>query len=326
MASKRHFISGITGQDGIFLTLEILKNESSPLILGTSRSDKSIFNFISKLKHLDLNINTKDISIKKVNLEDKIETKSIIKNFEPDIVYNLSGPSSVYDSLLNPDQFRNSIENIFYNILAASVDLNSRPTIYQSSSSEMFSSRNSPPFDENSAFESRSPYGDGKLGIYNQLDRFRERNEIKIVNGIMFNHDSEFRSNKFLIPKIVKSAFNIKNNKQKKIFIGSFDIIRDWSYAGDVSSAIYLLSKLGKSEDYVIGSGKGTSIRELVKLIFLKFDLEYEHYVFEDNSLLRKSDPKVVISNPKKINELTGWHAKVKIEEIIEKYINYNLL
>ena len=326
MTSKKHFISGITGQDGVFLTLEILKNESNPIILGTSRNEKSIVNFYSKLKYKDLNINLENVNIKKSNLEDLHETKVIIKNFKPDIVYNLSGPSSVYDSFSNPDKFKKSIESIFYNILQACVDLDPKPTIFQPSSSEMFSNKNELPFNENSFFESRSPYGEAKLKIHSELVKLRKKHHITVVNGILFNHESEFRPDNFLLPKLINSAFNIKHNNQKRVVIGSLDIVRDWSYAGDVASAIYLISKLGKNEDFVIGSGKGTSTRELVKNVFLNFNLDYKDYVLEDSSILRKNDPRKIICNPNKIYEHTGWTTKVNIEDIILKYINLNFL
>ena len=137
----------------------------------------------------------------------------------------------------------------------------------------------------------------------------------------MFNHESEFRKNNYLFMKIINSAINIKKGKQNFLEIGSLDYIRDWSYAGDIADGIFQIATKGSEFSYVLGSGEGTSIGTVVETAFNFLDLDFENYLKIDSSILRPNDPKVIVSNPKKINNQLGWKTQFKVEDIIEKII-----
>ena len=141
----------------------------------------------------------------------------------------------------------------------------------------------------------------------------------------MFNHESEFRSNEFLIMKIISEAINIKNNKSSNLVLGSLDYIRDWSYAGDIVEAMYLIVNHGKSYDYVLGSGVGTSIKEIVNYIFEYFNLDWQNYLIIDKELLRDNDPIKVVSNPAKIKSELNWQNKIDIYNLLDKCIESRL-
>ena len=121
-----------------------------------------------------------------------------------------------------------------------------------------------------------------------------------IYSGIMFNHESQFREDRYLFMKIINGAIDIKSKKLNKLTVGSLDYVRDWSYAGDISKAIYAITNKGISNTYVIGSGKGNSIKTVIEIIFDNFDLNFDKYIDVDETLIRKGDPISIISNPKK--------------------------
>ena len=135
----------------------------------------------------------------------------------------------------------------------------------------------------------------------------------------MFNHESEFRDEEYLIMKIINSAANIKNGASENLTVGSLDLIRDWSYAGDVAEAIYKINNKENSEDYVIGSGQGNSIRNIVEIVFNYFSIDWKEYVNEDPVFLRSGDPNSIVANPSKIKKELGWNTRISLEEILIK-------
>ena len=176
-------------------------------------------------------------------------------------------------------------------------------------------------YDESSKMIPNSPYAEGKYLNHLKVKKFRESFDWNIYSGIMFNHESEFRKNNYLFMKIINSAINIKKGKQNFLEIGSLDYIRDWSYAGDIADGIFQIATKGSEFSYVLGSGEGTSIGTVVETAFNFLDLDFENYLKIDSSILRPNDPKVIVSNPKKINNQLGWKTQFKVEDIIEKII-----
>ncbi len=318
---NKHLITGITGQDGIFLTSIILNNNPNDLVIGISRDQKNK-EFFNKLKIISSEkVNSNNIKILNSNLENKNEVNSLIKKTSPDFIYNLTGPSSVYKSMLNNDDTYEKITIIFDNLINAVINNNSC-NFFQASSSEMFDLSENP-LDENSKFKTRSPYAEAKLHVHEYIQKIKSNYEINISSGIMFNHESEFRNDEYLIMKIIKNAILISKKKEDNLKIGSVDIIRDWSYAGDMADAIFKINNINNCEDYVIGSGKGNKIELILDIVFEHFNLDWKDFVTIDNSLLRKGDPKSIVSNPKKIYEDTGWKAQTSLEQIIKKCINF---
>ena len=312
---KNILITGITGQDGVFLTSEILKNNSNLNIYGVSRGKNNSL-FFDKLNTL-IKASTDSIKLLNVDLNDYEETKKLIQDTKPDFVYNLTGPSSVYDSLKNPSVTKSLIINIFDNLTKAIIEESLFPNFYQASSSEMFGIDNGKKLDEESKFNPNSPYAEAKLDNHFNVLKLAEKYEWNIFSGIMFNHESQFREDNYLFMKIINGAINIKNKKIDKLTLGSLDYVRDWSYAGDTSKAIYKITNEGKSNTYVIGSGKGHQIKNIVEIVFDRFNLDVTKYIDIDESLIRKGDPKSIVSNPLKIQEELNWSSEVSFENLV---------
>jgi len=312
---KNILITGITGQDGVFLTSEILKNDPNLNIYGISRKKNNSL-FLNKLNTL-IKTSTESIKLLNVDLNNYEETKKLIQDTRPDFVYNLTGPSSVYDSLKNPSETKSLIENIFDNLTKSIIEESLFSNFYQASSSEMFGIDDGKKLNEGSNFNPNSPYAEAKLENHFKVLKLSEKYEWKIFSGIMFNHESQFREDNYLFMKIINGAINIKNKKIDKLTLGSLDYIRDWSYAGDTCKAIYKIINEGRSSSYVIGSGKGHKIKNIIEIVFDRFNLDINKYIDIDESLIRKGDPKSIVSNPLKIQEELNWSTKVSFENLV---------
>ena len=195
---------------------------------------------------------------------------------------------------------------------------------FQASSSEMFSNANNQNLDEKSNFGPRSPYSEAKLQNHQKTIEYWKTYNWKIYSGIMFNHESEFRGEDYLFMKIINSARLIKFKKLKKFTVGSLDYQRDWLFAGDVVKAITKIMNNGKDYNYVIGSGEANSIHNLIEIVFEYFDLKWEKYINVDPSLLRKNDPKIICSNPKKLMSELNWKNEYSFEKLVHRCITKN--
>ena len=163
-----------------------------------------------------------------------------------------------------------------------------------------------------------------KLNVHNSVKKLRIKYEWPIVSGIMFNHESEFREDKYLYMKIVNFAIKTKKNETKEpLMLGSLEYRRDWSYAQDITQAAIMMLRSENKNDYVLGSGGSYSIQEIVEIVFNSFDLNWNKYIHIDPSLLREGDPQEIISDPSKIKNELGWSTTTSIENVIEKIINF---
>lgn len=315
---KKVLVTGITGQDGIFLTKKLLQNHKNIQIIGTTRNPKNKISFFNNLNRNNSSMtNTESVSLVDLDLLNLQDTSNFISKFNPDYVVNLSGPSSVYKSF-NNSLIPESICKIFDNLTTALINNNLFPNFYQASSSEIFEGSKGK-INENSEFGPKSPYAIAKLKNHNKVFELRDEFDWNIYSGIMFNHESEFRRDDYLIMKIIQSAINIKNNKKNKLVLGSTSYIRDWSYSEDIANAIYQIILDGKMGSYVIGSGVGHQISDMLNIVFNYLDLNWEEFVQVDKSLLRSGDPESIISDPTRINRELSWETKVTFEEMVMK-------
>ena len=319
---QKIFITGITGQDGVFLTSKLLKDKKVK-VYGSSRKFNNS-SFYKKLEKLNIG-SDENLFISKLNLLNVDELSKFIEDIKPDAIVNLSGPSSVYKSLGDEGKSHDEIVSIFDNIIEA-VKINSlNPTIFQASSSEMFKSSDLGIFDESSELEGLTPYAEAKVSNHKKSINLNENDGWKIHSGIMFNHESEFRDEAYLIMQIINSAKKIIRDKGGTFNIGSMDLIRDWSFAGDISEAILKIITEGKSNSYVIGSGIGTSVKKVVEIIFKYFDLEYEEFLVLDPSLNREKNTYKIVSNPLKIKQELNWKSIMSIEDLVVRCIEKKL-
>jgi len=315
---KKHLITGITGQDGIFLTSEILNDNENTKIIGISRN-KNTETFYKNLSKLNLkNLDSVEIIDADLNNSDKVE--SLLSSIKPDFVYNLTGPSSPYESIENPEKYK-QIENIFNNLVNGLIKNKNFCNFYQASSSEMFLGSNTNKLDEKSDFGPKTPYAFSKLENHNKIMQLREEYGWKIFSGIMFNHESEYRKDNYLFMKIINTAKEIKENKKEILTIGSLFYKRDWSFAGDVTKAIYKIINFAKDGSYVIGSGKENTIEDIITIVFDYFEINKEERVVIDESLLREGDSNYIVSNPSKIKSELSWETKLSFEDLILRCI-----
>ena len=213
------------------------------------------------------------------------------------------------------------ITNIFENLVSSLVENNNLCNFFQASSSEMFDYKLNERLDEDSEMKPNSPYAVGKLQNHERVIQLSEKHNWNITSGIMFNHESEFRNDSYLISKVIITAQKIRKKQANELIVGSLDYVRDWSFAGDIADAIFTLNTNNSDKDYVIGSGLGHTIGELVEIIFKFFELDVSDFIKIDNSLLREGDPISKISNPKKIFEEFGWKAETNFENFVTRCI-----
>lgn len=320
----KYLITGITGQDGIYLTNLILKSDNKNSILGITRSNDRN-SFFNNLRYINNEVALDNVNLVSVNLLNKNEVHNLVQSYKPNYIINLSGPSSVYGSYENPELSVNSINNIFENLTSACLKLDFFPKFFQPSSSEMFKDSGGLKLTESSEFKPLSPYAKAKYQIHSNISNMRNQYEWNISSGILFNHESEFRKNEYLFMKIIINAIKIKKHESDKITIGSLELVRDWSYAKDIAEAILFITNGDEGDDYVIGSGKGHTISDLVEIVFDYFDLDFTEFIHIDNKLLREGTPKIIVSNPEKIKNKLGWKTKTSFHELIEKCILFKL-
>jgi GDPmannose 4,6-dehydratase len=249
----------------------------------------------------------------------------MVMNFLTDVrpaqIYNMSGPSSVYKSYKKPTKARYEIETIFDNLTKSLVKLKFFPKLFQASSSEMFGPLSHSSLTEEDPLEPISPYAKAKLANHKKVDSLRQKYDWEIYSGILFNHESQFRNDNYLLKKIINSAKQISEKKEKKITLGSLDYQRDWTFAEDTVEAILKITNSNTKQDFVIGSGEIHSINEMANVVFEYFNLELEKYVHIDSNLLRTNDPIVVGSSPNKLIALTEWKKVTSFENMIYKTI-----
>lgn len=319
MVKQNILITGISGQDGIFLANRILSNDSKNFnIYGISRQNPSItINKIKSLGSYDKNLN-----IINTDLTDPSNVLNLIRDINPSQVFNLSGPSSVYDSIKNANYFETTINKIFDNLTNACVQLENFPVFFQACSSEMFSNKNSMPLDEKSIFDPRTPYAKAKYETFDKVNKLKEDFDWNIKSGIMFNHESEFRDSDYLFMKILKAAKLIKSNKQDYLELGSTEVCRDWSFAGDIADAIFLMNQSLDNSNYVIGSGEATSINELIEMASSVCGVNLKKHIVINPSLLRPGDPKTIVSDPTLIRESLNWSPECSLYDLLQRIYN----
>ena len=313
-------ITGISGQDGIFLTNKLLESHNNIEIYGTSR-DYNEKKFLANLESVSKNKNFSKVNVQNIDLLNSNSVENMVSEIKPDFLFNLSGPSSVYESLINPN-IKKEIVQIFDNLVNAGLRNNHFFKFFQASSSEMFNQHDNKKLNENSNFNPISPYAEGKLIVHEKIQTIKNEYSWLISSGIMFNHESEFRNNDYLFMKIIKNAIDIKNGHKNSFTVGSLDLVRDWSFAGDFAEAIHLICLEGNGENFVIGSGVGHSIGELIKIIFEYFNLDPKEFIQLNSNNLRPGDPKEIISDPSKIKKKLNWEVKLGFEDLILRCIS----
>lgn len=313
---KKALICGISGQDGAYLAKFLLMKGYE--VFGGSR-DATTNNF-GNLKRLNV---FDDLKLVSINLTDFRSTLQTINKIKPDEIYNLSGQSSVGLSFDQPIETFESICIGTLNLLEAIRFCDTTIKFYNAGSSECFGNSPNEICDENTLFKPKSPYGIAKASAHWQVANYREAYNLFAVNGVLFNHESPLRPERFVTQKVVKAVADIAQGKLQKLEVGNIDIIRDWGWAPDYVEAMWLMLQQETPEDFVISTGIGHSLREFIQLAFKCVNLEMDDYLTINQLFFRPTDLQYVVGNPQKARNVLGWSSNHDLEWIVnEMYSN----
>ena len=305
---KKALLTGITGQDGSYLT-ELLLSKGYE-VYGIIRRSSSFHT--GRIDHLYKDPHDQP-TLKLIygDLTDGGSLSTILNDIRPDEVYNLGAQSHVRVSFDQPIYTANVDALGTLRLLEAIRTLNHPVKFYQASSSEMYGQVVETPQTEKTPFYPRSPYGCAKVYSFWQTVNYREAYDLFACNGILFNHESPRRGETFVTRKITRAATRIKLVLQEKLYLGNLDAKRDWGFAGDYVEAMWLMLQQDKPDDYVIATGQTHSVREFLDEVFGSLDLDWNEYVEIDPRYYRPTEVDFLLGDPGKARKVLNWQPKV---------------
>ena len=320
---KRALITGITGQDGSYLTEFLL--EKGYEVYGIIRRSSS-FN-TNRIDHIYQDPHEKNIRLHLVHgdLQDASSLNRIIKTVKPDEVYNLGAQSHVRVSFDIPEFTSESVAMGTLRLLEAIRDSGVHTKFYQASSSEMFGKVREIPQKETTPFYPRSPYAAAKVYAYWITVNYREAYKMFACNGILFNHESPRRGETFVTRKITQALARIKHGVQDKLFLGNLDAKRDWGFAGDYAEAMWLMLQQENPEDYVIATGRTHSVKEFLTEAFSYVGMDWQKYVKIDQRYFRPTEVDVLIGDASKARKKLKWKPKVTFKQLVRLMVDADM-
>lgn len=313
--SQRALICGISGQDGAYLAKFLL--DKGYEVYGTSR-DAQVTSF-ANLNALGILSRVRVVSMALTDFRSVLQT---IKHVQPTEIYNLAGQSSVGLSFEQPVETLESISTGTLNLLESIRLLNIDVSFYNASSGECFGDTGELAADENTAFKPRSPYAVAKCAAYWQVASYRDAYRLRCCSGIMFNHESPLRQERFVTQKIVRAASRIANGASDTLRLGNLEIERDWGWAPDYVQAMWLMLQQTTCEDFVIATGESHSLSSFVDIAFSACGLDWRRHVVVDSSLLRPSDPRLSRANPERARKKLGWTATKRMPDVVRAMLD----
>ncbi len=314
MNNKTALICGIRGQDGSYLA-ELLLSKGYE-VWGTSRDIGSgNFNNLSFLGIQD------KVHLISMNTTDFISVFRVINEISPDEIYNLSGQSSVGLSFDQPKETIESIVLGMLNILEVMRENKKMVRIYHAGSSECFGDTKNKPANENTPFEPLSPYAIAKTTASMLVKNYRSAYGMHASNGILFNHESVLRPERFVTQKILHTAKRIYEGSSEKLSLGRIDIARDWGWAPEYVKAMWIMLQQDKSDDYVIATGVTTTLEDFIGQVFGFYNLDWQEHTSYSKTLFRPLDIQNSCADPSKAEKLLGWSARVKMPDLIDNLI-----
>ncbi|WP_026104079.1 GDP-mannose 4,6-dehydratase [Anabaena sp. PCC 7108] len=327
MQPKRALITGITGQDGSYLSEFLLEQgyEVHGIIRRTSTFNTDRIDHIYEDPHKE----GVKLLLHYGDLTDGTTLRRILEEVKPTEIYNLGAQSHVRVSFDSPEYTVDAVGMGTLRLLEAIRDYQQRTGIqvrfYQAGSSEMYGLVQAVPQSETTPFYPRSPYACAKVYAHWQTVNYRESYDLFACNGILFNHESPRRGETFVTRKITRAVARIFAGKQKNIYMGNLDAKRDWGYAKDYVKAMWLMLQQDKPDDYVIATGETHSVKEFLELAFGYVDLKWEDYVEFDERYLRPSEVDLLIGDPTKAQQILGWKPSVTFKELVALMVEGDL-
>jgi GDPmannose 4,6-dehydratase len=310
---KKALVTGITGQDGSYLTEFLLKKGYE--VWGIIRRSSSFHT--GRIDHLYKDPHEKPrLRLVYGDLTDGGNLFTIMSELQPDEVYNLAAQSHVKVSFEMPIYTVNTAVLGTLRLLEALRAMKNPPRFYQASSSEMYGKVVEIPQTEKTPFYPRSPYGCAKVYSYWQTINYREAYNIFACNGILFNHESPRRGETFVTRKITRAATRIKLGLQDKLYLGNLEAKRDWGYAGDYVEAMWLMLQQDKPDDYVVAMGENHTVREFVEEVFKCLDMDWQKYVEVDPKYFRPTEVDQLLGDSTKARKVLGWQPKVSFRDL----------
>lgn len=315
---KKALICGVSGQDGAYISRLLL--DKGYEVFGGSRDAST--NSFKNLNRLGLREAIQTVSI---NISDFRSTLQTINRVRPDEIYNLSGQSSVGLSFEQPVETFESIGIGTLNLLEA-IRFSGLPVrLYNSGSSECFGEASGHPANEETPFKPRSPYAIAKATAHWQVANYREAYQLYACTGILFNHESPLRPDRFVTKKIISAACRIYRGSDEKLYLGNIDIQRDWGWAADYVEAMWLMLQQNTPEDFVIATGVTHPLSYYIELVFSQLGLKWQDHVISDPALLRPTDLLVGRGDPSKAARILGWKSKHSLEEVVTEMVKAEL-
>jgi GDPmannose 4,6-dehydratase len=314
---KRALICGVSGQDGAYLAKLLL--EKGYEVYGGSR-DAQISSF-SNLRKLNIK---NQVNLVSINIHDFRSVLQTIIKIKPDEIYNLAGQSSVGLSFEQPVETLESISIGTLNLLEAIRFSNLPIHFYNAGSSECFGDTGNEAANEETPFRPRSPYAVAKAAAFWEVANYREAYNIYACTGILFNHESPLRQERFVTQKIIASVKRISKGSSEKLRLGNIEIARDWGWAPDYVEAMWLMLQQKMADDFVIATGQTHKLKDFIQMAFETVGLNWENYVEIDPNLFRPTDLAIGKANPNKALEKLGWKANKNLEEIVIEMMSEN--
>ncbi|WP_026789226.1 GDP-mannose 4,6-dehydratase [Planktothrix rubescens] len=324
---KRALITGITGQDGSYLSELLL--EKGYEVHGIIRRSSS-FN-TDRIDHIYKDPHNPDarLFLHYGDLTDGTTLRRIIEEVKPVEVYNLGAQSHVRVSFDSPEYTVDAVGMGVLRLLEAIRDYQQRTGIevrfYQAGSSEMFGKVLEIPQKETTPFYPRSPYACAKVYGHWQTVNYRESYGLFACNGILFNHESPRRGPTFVTRKITRAVARIVKGKQKEIYLGNLDSKRDWGYAKDYVRAMWLMLQHSEADDYVVATNETHSIREFLDIAFGHVNLDWQNYVKFDERYLRPAEVDILIGDADKAKEKLGWEPSISFEGLVKLMVDSDI-
>ena len=308
-SGKTALICGVSGQDGTYLARLLL--ERGYTVHGASR-DAQASNF-HNLRRLGL---IESVRLESLNITDFRSVLQALRRVNPDEVYNLAGQSSVALSFDQPVETLESVSVGTLNLLEA-IRFTERPIrFYNAGSGECFGDTKTPA-DENTAFRPRSPYAVAKSAAHWEVANYAEAYGLFACTGILFNHESPLRAERFVTRKIVAAACRISRGSAERLQLGNLSVQRDWGWAPEYVEAMWAMLQQEKPESYVIATGRSHTLEEFVERAFTEVGLTWRDHVDIDKRLYRPADITFASANPSRAHERLGWKAKAGMPEVV---------
>jgi len=316
--AKHALITGITGQDGAYLARFLLEKGYRVFGLIARRGTDTLW----RLRELGI-----EPQVELIN-GDLTDLSSLIRAMEKSQageVYNLGAQSFVATSWEQPLLTAQVTGVSVTNMLEAIRTVNPKARFYQASTSEMFGLIQAEKQDEATPFYPRSPYGVAKLYGHWMTINYRESFNIHASSGILFNHESPLRGIEFVTRKVTDAVARIKQGKQKELRLGNIDSKRDWGFAGDYVEAMWLMLQQERPDDYVIATGRTTTVRDMCRIAFAHAGMNHEDHLVIDPQFFRPAEVDILLGNPAKAKAKLGWQAQTSLEALITMMVDADM-